>query len=44
MSKHAQHDLHFDSIENDPNSIFYKGIERDNDSEEEYYNTNSSGS
>ena len=42
--RHAQYGLYFDNIENDPNSIFDKGIERDDDIQEEYYNINGSGS
>ena len=44
IMRHAQRDLHFDNIENDPTSIFDEGIERDNNSQEEYHNTNGSGS
>lgn len=42
--RHAQYGLYFDNIENDHNSIFDKGIERDDDIQEEYYNINGSGS
>ena len=44
IMRHAQRDLHFDNIENDPTSIFDEGIERDNNSQEEYHNINGSGS
>ena len=44
IRRHAQRDLHFDNIENYPTSIFDEGIERDNNSQEEYHNTNGSGS
>ena len=39
-----QCDLHFDNIENYPTSIFNEGIERDNNTQEKYHNTNGSGS
>ena len=44
IRRHAQHDLHFDNIENYPTSIFDEEIERDNNTQEEYHNINGSGS
>ena len=44
IRRHTQRDLHFDNIENYPSSIFDVGIENDNDTQEGYHNTNSSGS
>ena len=42
IRRHAQHDLHFDNIENYPISIFDEEIERDNNTQEEYHNINGS--
>ena len=44
ISRHAQCDLHFDNIENYSTFIFDEGIERDNNSQEEYHNINGSRS
>ena len=39
IKRHAQYDLHVDNIENDHNSTFIEEIERNNRTQEEYYNT-----
>lgn len=41
---HAKCDLHFDNMENNPNSVFDEEIERYNDTQEKYYNNNGSRS
>lgn len=42
--EHAQCDLNFGNMKNNPNSIFDEGIERYNDTQEKYYNNNGSRS